>query len=242
MRKLALLLVVLAVLPLHASKRRAANQPSNGERVLFVGNSLTYFHDLPSMVCRLAAREQKPLACTMIAYGNTSLRDHLDLGEASAAIATRSYTLVVLQQGTSALDDSRAELIASATTFASLIRAAGARPALYGVWPQSNRQFDFQRTIDSYRLAAEATNAQFFSVGAAWLRVMAADPTIRLYGIDGLHPTRAAAYLAALVIYRGLSGELPDSFARQDVAQAVARGTLSITDAQLRTLWAAANY
>lgn len=235
MRRLVVLFLLLLVLPLDGAKRRAVGKPGGDERLLFVGNSLTYFNDLPGTVCRLARHQGKALTCTAVAFPDFSLLDHLGQGDAQAQIESRRYTTVVLQQGPSALESSRRELLDTAGTFNSMIRAAGGRPAFYAVWPQSSRQFDFARSAESYRLAAATTNALLFPVGETWQKAWALDASIPLYSADGLHPTRAGSYLAALVIYRVLYGELPEAFGDRDVA-----GDLGVSEAQLRSMWTAA--
>jgi hypothetical protein len=44
-------------------------------------------------------------------------------------------------------------------------------------------------------------------VGTAWQLAWKRDPGLALYGEDGLHPSLAGSYLAALVIYEKLSGQ-----------------------------------
>lgn len=228
-------LLLLAVLPLEGGKRRAVGHPSGEERLLFVGNSQTYFNGLPSTVCALARRTNKTVTCTQVAFPDYALSDHLEQGDAVAQIGTSRFTTVILQQGPSALESSRVELLASAHAFNDIIRAAGAKPAFYAVWPSRDRPGDFARSAESYRLAAEATGGLLFPVGATWAKVLERDPAMPLYNPDGLHASRAGSYLAALVIYRVLYNDLPASFADAATAQ-----DLGITAAQLRTLWGAA--
>ena len=44
-------------------------------------------------------------------------------------------------------------------------------------------------------------NGLLFPVASAWLAAWRRDPTIDLYSPDGLHPSMAGSYLAALVMY-----------------------------------------
>jgi hypothetical protein len=109
-------------------------------RVLFVGNSLTEANDLPARVATLAAASGRKLEYRTIAFGGYSLEDHWAQGDARAALATRSWDIVVMQQGPSALPEGQLHLRTWATRWADEARAAGTRPALLTVWPESFRR------------------------------------------------------------------------------------------------------
>ena len=96
-------------------------------------------------------------------------------------------------------------------SIANFIRAAGARPALYMIWPRQERQDEFPDVIQSYHTAAEEARAELYAVGEAWLAAWEADPDLPLYGPDGVHPSVMGSYLAALTIYRGIAGREPPS-------------------------------
>jgi len=181
--------MLLCSLPVSA-RRHAVGRPLQPQRILFVGNSLTGVNDLPNVLCRLAERTGKPLACGAAILDGASLLDHLDDGGAARQIADGKYTIVAMQQGPSSLESSRIELIDSAEHFAVFIRAAGGRPAMYAVWPERARLFAFDAVADSYRLAAEAVHGVLFPVGSAWQAVWRVDPQFALYGPDGF--TRAS--------------------------------------------------
>ena len=100
-------------------------------RILFIGNSMTYANDLPSLVRELGRSEpSRQVTVSSVAYGNFSLVDHWERGDAQRAIASGPWDFVVLQQGPSALPDSRALLVEYAGKFAEEIRRVGAQPAI----------------------------------------------------------------------------------------------------------------
>jgi hypothetical protein len=95
-----------------------------------------------------------------------------------------------------------------AQRYAPEIRRAGARPALFSVWPTIDRQQDFDRATESYALAAADVDGLHFPAGEGWRAVWREDPSVPLYA-DGLHGSIAGSYVAALVIYAGLTGKSP---------------------------------
>lgn len=182
-----------------------ASSPNNG--ILFIGNSLTTANDLPAMIETLARESGGPPVVTRtIAEGGFSLEDHWNRGVAQRVIAEGGWSVVVLQQGPSALPESQANLREYAQKFDSEIRRIGARPAMYMVWPESERESVFDDVAASYTRAAEAVNALLYPVGEAWRIAWRLDSRLPLYGPDGFHPTATATYLAALVIYQQISG------------------------------------
>jgi len=190
----------------------SAAQRSNdsGIRVLFIGNSLTQANGLPGMVETLSRQGGgAPIRTATVAFPGFSLEDHWNEGTAQRRIAEGGWSIVVLQQGPSSLPESRAALRESAVRFDKVIRASGARTALYMVWPESNRRGAFDAVSRSYAQAAEDVHGILFPAGEGWRAVWRRDPDAPLYGPDGLHPTPTGTYLAALVIYEQIAGRSP---------------------------------
>lgn len=203
---------MLAVALASGLSHARAETPRGAEslKVLFIGNSLTAANDLPAMLAGLAvAGGQRPLVWKAVLRPGASLEDHWKAGEARRAIRSERWDFVVLQQGPSALPESRVLLRRDAALFASEIRAAGARPALYMVWPSRSRAFDFDGVSFSYRTAARDVGGLLFPVGEAWRAAWSRDPKADLYSADGFHPTAEGSYLAALVMYEALYGQSP---------------------------------
>jgi hypothetical protein len=189
---------MLALMLVLAASSAAAPQSL---RVLFVGNSLTATNDLPAYVARLADASGRRLEYRTIAVGRYSLEDHWNLGEAQKALASRSWDVVVMQQGPSALPESQVNLRAWAIRFADEARSRGTRPALLTVWPESYRQDALSDVITSYRRAAAAAGAELLPAGLSWQQAWRCDRRLGLYGEDGFHPSPLGTYAAALVVY-----------------------------------------
>jgi hypothetical protein len=181
-----------------------------GGRVLFIGNSLTEANGLPTVVEMLSRQGGgTPISTASVVFGGFSLEDHWNQGTAQRRIAERGWSIVVLQQGPSSLPDSQVALREWTVRFNTLIRASGARTALYMVWPESNRRDAFDAVSQSYARAAGDVTGMLLPVGEAWRAAWRRDPEVPLYGPDGFHPTPTATYLAALVIYQQITGRSP---------------------------------
>jgi len=175
--------------------------------VLFIGNSLTYTNDLPTMIKALAdSAGVERTYVESVAFPNYALEDHWARGDALTAIRRGGWDFVIMQQGPSALEASRTNLLEWVQRFATEIKGVGAVPAMYAVWPSIDRAFDFDRVIESYSLAAQAAGGVVFPAGAAWRAAWRFDPSVPLYGGDGFHPSLEGTYLAAVTIFGGLYG------------------------------------
>ena len=140
-----------------------------------------------------------------VAFPDVGLQDHWASGPARSRIAEGDFDIVVMQQGPSATEG-RPSLLEYSQRFSEEIRASGAVPALYMVWPSSARPFDFDGVSSSYSDAADEIDGLLFPAGEAWRAAWAREATLALYGPDGFHPSELGSYLAALVMFEQLTG------------------------------------
>ena len=178
-------------------------------QVLFIGNSLTYWNDLPARIAAVtAAAGGQPLQVTVLAKPDYGLGDHWAEGEALRLIRRGGWEYVVLQQGPSTLPESRADLRLQVARFAAEIRKVGAVPTIYGVWPDATRRAFLSASIESYRLAADDVDGLLIPAARAWHVAWTVDSTLGFYA-DGLHPSTLGAQLVALTFAAALDRRVP---------------------------------
>ena len=183
--------------------------PRAGKTVLFIGNSLTYYNDLPVLVQGIAdAAGGDSLVIAMVAGPDMALIDHWNKGEAQRKIGSGHWDYVVLQQGPSSTSINRDSLRTLTKMFAPLITNAGGKAVLFSAWPAADRRVDFPRAAESYRLAAEDVTGLYAPVAKAWVEAWNRDAGLQLY-YDGLHANATGSYLAALAIYARIFGKSP---------------------------------
>jgi hypothetical protein len=225
--------VVLALGLLCGSARASTPEPL---RVLFIGNSLTSWNNVPAFVKALAkSRGDSGFTYRMIAPPAVGLEDHWNIPRTRSALENERWDVVVMQQGPSAEPSSREHLCTWAARFADLARSQGASPYLLGVW--SAGKLGIQEPIDSYAAAGAAAHAPVLPAGTAWREAWKRKPSLALHTRDGLHPSRLGAYLAALVVYGGLRGVSPLALPRSVV---VAKKRFTTTRANAAILRASA--
>lgn len=198
--------------PLHVD---VASSRDDALRILFVGNSHTFVNDLPGTFGSLAHAGDpgRGLVVKDVVAGGVDLAWHLQNGEAAKAIRAERWDWVVLQEQSLEPTYAPALYEQSVRSFDAIIRAAGAKTAIYELWPR--REGQDPAALDAiYRRVADEVHALLVPVGPAWLRAERGDPSLVLYKPDGYHPSRAGTYLAACVFYEALLGReaagLPD--------------------------------
>ena len=181
-----------------------------GRLVMFIGNSYLYTQDIPGIVQALAdSAGGDKLAVISITAPDVALIDHWNDRWVRDEIARLPCEWVILQQGPSSVELNRDTLRLATRLFADHMAKVGdATPALFSAWPNASRRQDFPRAIESYRLAAQDVGGMFLPIASAWLAAWDRQADLQLYA-DGLHPSAAGAYLAALVIYTKLLNQTP---------------------------------
>jgi hypothetical protein len=192
---------------LAACSPATAGEPPSTDSILFVGNSLTYFNDLPSLVAQVGRAAQDSVGVGMAAGGNLAVIDHTNgATDAFARIDGGDWAFVVLQQGPTPAGICRDTLIIAAMRFAPHVRAAGGRVALFLPWAPQGSPGSLAAATESGTQAARAVGGVAIPIGLAWKLALEADPTLPLYGPDGYHPAPAGSLLAALTIYDRVFG------------------------------------
>lgn len=201
--------------------------PAGGYHVLFIGNSLTYVNDLPGTVAALATAADATIGVESVTRPDFALIDHVNgMSDAVEVIRRGGWDYVVVQQGPTTQQIGRDTLILAVRLLDPEIRAAGGRSASLMVWPPFGNRGAFDQVQASCREAAESVGGLFLPAGEAWRSAWAADPNLPLYGSDGFHPSALGTYLAALVVYEGITGHDARSLPRQAV---VAGQTLDVS-------------
>ena len=126
-------------------------------RLLFVGNSLTFFNNLPGTIQRLVAATDAavPLVDSVV-RGGATLLGHLRAGEAVARLRRGDSDWVVLQEQSTRPIDSPALFGMAARALDREVRAAGGRTLLYLTWARRGRPAD-QAPLDAEETIAHKT-------------------------------------------------------------------------------------
>ncbi len=192
---------------------RADTRP--GKKILFVGNSRTYYHDMPFMVRKIAdsAKAADKYRIVMHAPGEVRLQDHWESGDIRNMMKEKWDYVVLQGRGNEQQNDATdASFGTYGKQLIDMAKFNGATPVLFVTWRYGNDHEFYQthpelkdrifwRMQSSHNALSQNTGAQKVNVGMAWERLLSYNPSFRLYE-DGNHPTIHGSYLAALMFYK----------------------------------------
>ncbi len=190
--------------PTNAEQPEDTFDPNADYNILFVGNSLTYYNNLPLLVKTEAASRGVIVNTKMLASSNYAIVDHWADGEVQTLISSGIYDFVIIQQGPSSQQSGYDMLLNSGADYAAICEANDARLAYYMVWPAIVNYFTFDNVIANYTAAAEANNAILCPVGRRWKEHFDQTNDFSYYGSDQFHPSLQGSRIAAEVIVQSL--------------------------------------
>lgn len=188
-------------------------------RVLFIGNSYTYFNNLPRVLEQLFTAAGTPIETKMVVEGGATLQDQWEKGTAQKTIREGHWNYVILQDQSTLgtyLVDGQSQIADPdyfhryARMFDREIKKSGAHPVFYLTWARKNAPKRDQTALTyAYMAIARELKDLVAPVGMVWQRVRHENSNMELYIEDGSHPTGAGSYAAACELYATISGKSP---------------------------------
>ena len=224
MKRIADSVVIIAIFWL-SGVQGAAQVQKDTLRVLFVGNSYTYFENLPQVVSVLSEQTGTVLITEKITIGGAKLSEHwrgargLNTKE---KIRNGDYDIVVLQEWSLGTINERDSAVFYLGLFSKHAREEGAKPFYYLTWGREKVPQQQEPISRVYRETAALNRATVVPAGEAWALARELRPDFDLYNPDGTHPSELGTYLTACVFAATITGGLPVAIP----------GTVSIRDSR----------
>ena len=169
-------------------------------KVLFIGNSHTYFNDMPGMFLNLCREHNIEAHVTMLCKGGMGLDWHMHEPQTRFNIACGGYDYVVLQHTAHSMGDFDLMHL-GARTLVKWIKEAGATPVFYQTWAKKGDEA-FQPFMSGvYDLLGRELKCPVAPVGNVWQQHRIDHPDEELYFTDGQHASVQGSALAARVIF-----------------------------------------
>ena len=221
---------------------RMHQQSPDSVRILWIGNSFTFYNDVPKMVEDMARLNSLPVSTTRILKGGESFKGHLQNPELIKQLEKGKWDYVVMQEFSSTPAYSTKYVAENILPYAAEIDSLAKKYSpnvetiYYMTWGHKNgnvRQTDYplddtyasmqDRISTTYIDMAFENGGTVAPVGVAWRNVRTQHPEIELYIEDNFHPSLAGSYLAALTLMATMiNGDfepLPPKDLDKDVAQ-----------------------
>lgn len=176
-------------------------------RILFTGNSHTYFNDMPLMVQRRAIDEGHDCRITMIAHGGWYLAQHAEEPDVRFNILYGHYDYVVLQEHAHPFGPED-KFMEAAIKLNELIRTAGSIPVIYECWARKNQPEAQESMNEAHRRVADQIGALLAPVGENWWGYMKSWPNLEMYAEGGAHASPAGSDFAAKYIWETIRHDI----------------------------------
>lgn len=187
-------------------------------KILFIGNSLTFTHELPLVLSNFLLSRKEPgptgvsasngLKIYMVVQGGFRLQDHWKFKAARKMLKEHKWDYVVLQEQSMNAAMDRAKLFQYADHFGNDIRAQGAKIVVFCAWSYKHDAPSYKAATKNLTELVEHLKAIAVPVGECWNRLQSEHPEIELYE-DAVHPSQAGTYLSACAFYSTLTGLSP---------------------------------
>ena len=193
-------------------------------QVLFIGNSFTYFNDMPYTFLNMAKTIDPDARVEAITYGGYTLSQYADenteVGKlVISKIVSYEWDYIVLQEQSllpCKEPDRFVQAVKKLSTIASQINA---KIVLYQTWAYGAGSDKLEKTgmtysemtqklTEAYSRAAKESGAVVAPVGKMFSYVTNSEHITRLLNSDDCyHPSTSGSYLAACVIFRTITGK-----------------------------------
>lgn len=189
-------------------------------KILFVGNSYTFFNDMPALFAELCKENGVDVQVDSVTRGGYSFAHYVseenEKGiELRTKLAENSYDYIILQEQSVRPAESPETFLDGARRLCDMVRENGAKPVFYQTWGrrEDNKTLsDHGWTRDemhamlkaSYVRAAEENDAQLVYAGDAFDAAYRAGEAV--YHNDGTHPSAVGSAVIARAFYDALFG------------------------------------
>lgn len=194
-------------------------------KYLFIGNSHTYYNDMPHLFAQLAQTVDPDVHVTMLTRGGMGFPYHADGEEAPFNIRYGKYDYVILQHVAHPMGDI-GEMFRAGKQLIALAKESGATPLLYMTWAAEGDE-EYQPTMSgAYRQLARETETLLIPAGEVWQAARKALPHVDLFYKDRRHASPAGSKLIAATAFAAIFDALPP--AETDNEKVIAQIALDI--------------
>ncbi|MEI6821188.1 MAG: T9SS type A sorting domain-containing protein [Bacteroidota bacterium] len=190
---------------------------ADSTKVLFIGNSITYFNDMPYIFGSIANSKEHPVSVSMYAPGGSGILNHYVDPNVYALISNNKWDIIVIQPGTgesagasNPVDTTvaRARIILDSIYYYNPCTKVYLYQIPYGVPSATDyaTYFGVQTMIrDSVTKMADALHLQMIPAGECARAYYSMHQNLLLHGsYNDVHPNVYGSYLTALSFYTGI--------------------------------------
>lgn len=211
-------------------------------KILFIGNSYTFFNDMPAMLEALALENGNEIIQHSVTKGGRHLYENLQDGDAygekiKELITQNDYDVLILQEQSFFAIVDFDKFVYGVKALKELVKAK--RTILYSTWGRKTGSPKLEelgltseemteKLTKAYISASSITNSEISPVGTAFLKIARAMPETDLYKPDLSHPSYIGSAVGAICHYRAIFGKMPTVTDSLDLGETERKTLLSI--------------
>lgn len=193
-------------------------------KVLFLGNSHTFYNDMPQIFANICRERGRDVEVAMQAHPGVTYGWHWkQLTELRFALMYGGFDYMVMQQAAHSPCPGREETLADAGRIIELARQCGVTPIQTMPWAEKRDPGHQKKMYDIFETLGRQYGVTLTVAGNVFEDVFYHHPEIDLYWVDGEHASPYGSYTIAMAAYAAIfqervEGLAPNSYSTYPVA------------------------
>ncbi|MDP5092245.1 MAG: hypothetical protein NWQ17_02980 [Polaribacter sp.] len=178
-------------------------------RVLFVGNSFTYYNNLPQVVSAMAKSQDIIIETKHSTVGGSSLENHWKSERGTQTrvmLELEKWDFVVFNNHSLSAINKPENFIDYGKRFADLVRTKGAEPIFMMTWAYKSNPLMLPEIEKMYKTLCDQTKSDYVPGGPLFASSIKYRPDLELFH-DNIHPSSNGTYLLGLAFFKYFTGK-----------------------------------
>jgi hypothetical protein len=178
-------------------------------KILFVGNSFTYFYNLPQVVAAMAKTQKDVLITRQSTVGGSNLEQHWKSEKGTktrALLESGDWDYVVFNNHSLSAISTPEAFMEYSEKFIDLVRKKGAEPIFMMTWAYKSNPLMQTKITEMYQKLAKETKTDYVPCGPLFAEARKWRPDMNLFD-DDKHPSSNGTYLLGLAFYKYFTGK-----------------------------------
>lgn len=180
-------------------------------RVLFVGNSFTYFYNLPQVLNAMSAFSEKVHIETRTSLvGGSKISQHLNQGKGTKTVEilnNQTFDYVVINHHSLVTIEDPDEFFESSKQMVELVRSKNAIPVLMMTWAYHSNPLMIKNIAAAYDDMGKRLGVDVVPCGNLFTEVRKWRPDLNMFDDDDRHPSKHGTYLNGLTFFKYFTNE-----------------------------------
>jgi hypothetical protein len=200
-------------------------------KVLFVGNSYTYFNNLPQLVSIISDSTNTKLLTKKSVGPGAKLSEHWHGKrnlKTKEIIKNGQFDIVILQEQSMTPISQPDSFYTYGHLLCEYIKENDAKPYLFLTWARENVP-QYQKDLNkAYGKLSKNNDAKLIPVGPIWEMAKKIRPNVGLFNADGSHPSKLGTFISACIFTKTLTGEMPNNLPRYYTTRDIMEETVEL--------------